>query len=714
MFSDRWNSGAGEMGVLLDVAYNKENWAFPVQWVDRPDRLFSVSPDGTAARLDDKDPIAPLKQGDRLGYLPHIGGIYNAGDRERGSMHGAFQWKISPKLELTTQYLGTGYRGRSEVDYILAIVGWTPRLANVVLPQAGSAACKTKQETVCPILAASTPAARWGGQYDYDPYFATSTWGVKEKTDTHYVNAALQYRDGPLDVVSSAAFTQSEFVNDTLIVDQQIPNVSMSVYTYGADGHGGYNSLATPSSSNPLRDPRAFVLRGMVQNWGESKGKQAQWRTDFTYRLNSGFFTGLTGGLRLSSRNAVFHGAEGHADIKGNTRPNPVDLFGPSFEKMVPGLERLGGPWLTPSRDYLIGQADKVRAGYGVAAGRVAEDPNRLFDQRERTTTVHLGARFQAELGGVEVTGSAGARVVRVQRQLRGKSRVGEVVSDVDLSTSENNVLPNLSAVVSWTEKLQSHLSVGKTITRPEFASLNPALSLIPPTVNAPGSGSAGNPNLQPTKSINTDATLEYYFDKNGFAQIALFHRDIDGYLQNFEQEEVIGGLRYRVNRPQNSGKGTLRGAEFGIQKFFDFLPAPFNDFGAQFNYTLIDGENQTRTSLASSAFNTTPLVGVAKNSYNLALLYEGHGITGRLAATRRGSYTEQIAEPRFGQNRVVAASTYVDLSLAYQLTPKMSVHFDAVNLTKEKYESYLEDPMRPRDIRYTPTTYGLSLRFKL
>jgi len=713
LVSNRWKTGVGEMGVLLDVAYNKDHWAYPVQWVDRPTNVFSVSPDGSATRLDGGKPFAPLQPGDRLGELPNIGGIYNAGDRDRSSVHGAFQWKINPRLEASAHYLGTGYRGRNEVDYIMSIVTWAPRLSNVVLAPEGSY-CRTPQGVICPIQAASAPAARFGGPYDWDPYTATSTWGVKEHTNTHYLNFGLQYRDGPWNVTSSLAYTRSKFVNDTVIVDQQIPGASSSVYSYGADGHGGFNTVTTPASGAALRDPNQFVLRGMVQNWGESKGDQLQWRTDGTYRLNAGILTGLAAGLRLSQRDASFHGAEGHFDVNPNARPSPLSAFGPGFESLVPGLDRLGGPWMTPSRDFLIDQADAVRRFYGAAAGRVLDDPTRLFEQRERTATMYLSARWNAALGDIGVSGDAGVRVVRVNRSLQGKNRIGDVVSDVDLSTSETNVLPSLSAVVGWSERLQSHLSVGKTITRPDFASLNPALSLIPPTVNAPGTGSAGNPLLKPTESINTDATLEYYFPKNGFAQLAVFHRDIDGYLQRFEQAETINGQNYRVTRPQNSGKGKLKGAEFGIQKFFDFLPGFWSGFGAQFNYTWIDGENQTRKALNGTAFETTPIVGVAKKNHNLALLYEGHGITGRLAANRRGAYVEQIAEPPFGQDRVVKAATFVDLSLGYELSKNMSLQFDAVNLTGTKYESYLGDPMLPRDVRYNPTTYGVSLRFKL
>lgn len=713
LYSNRWKTDVGEMGFLFDAAYNKEHWGYPVQWVDRPDRIFSVSPDGTAVRLNDDQPLAPLKAGDTLGNLPQVGGIYNGGVRERFSGHGAFQWKINPKLDFTTQYLGTGYRARSQVDYILGIVGWAPRLNSVELGERG---CDTPQGQICPILSANAPPAQYGPTpYDWDPYMATSAWGVQERTNTHYLNSTLRFRDGPWDVTTGLAFTHSKFIQDRVIVDQQIPNATVGVYTYGADGHGGYASVTTPTSATPLRDPNEFVLRGLVQNWEESLGKQTQWRTDATYKLSEGFLRAVNVGLRLSSRSTSYHSAEAARDIDKRATPrSPGDVFGPGFETLSPGVDRLGGQYYVPSRDFLLDQTDQVRAAYGFPAGRVPDDPNRQFEQRERTTAAYLSARWQTTLGGLDVSGDAGVRVVHVKRKLEGTSRVGNVITPIDLSTSENNYLPNLSALVGWREDLQSHFSVGKTLTRPDFLRLNPALSLIPPTVNAPGTGSAGNAALAPTKSTNLDATLEYYFQGNGYAQLALFHRDFTGYLQDYTQDEIIDGQRYRVTRPQNSGQGTLKGFEFGTQKFFDFLPGFWSGFGAQYNFTWIDADNETRLDVNSDVLTKGRLIDVAKKSHNLALLYEGHGLTGRLAATRRGDYVEQIAEPRFLQDRVVKASTYVDLSLSYELTKNVSVQFDAINLTKEKYESYVGDPVRPRDIRYTPTTYGVGLRFKL
>jgi len=709
--SNRWNTSYGEIGALVDVAFNREHWGYPVQWVDRPVNVYSVNPVTGVGRRNLDTPVAPLSPGDVLGEFPNVGGIYNAGDRDRGSLHAAFQWKVNPTLEANVQYLGTGYRGRNAVDYMIANSTWTPTITNVKLAPAGSY-CNTPEGTICPILSANHPAAQFGGPYDWDPYIATSTQAQKEHTVTHFLSQGLNYREGRWKASSNLAWVKSTFVNDTVIVDQQVPGASADIYTYGADGHGGYNSITTPTSAAPLRDPNQFVLRGLSQNWTVTKGEQVQWRGDASYRLGDGFFEGIDAGLRFSQHRASAHKAQGNNDFTG-ARPSPTAAFGSSFETLAPGLDRLGGPWMTPSRDYLIDQADTVRALYGAPLGRLPEDPNSTFQESEQTNTLYAAARFKTQTGGVDVSGTAGLRYVHVNRTLRGNSRVGDVITPIDNSSSENNVLPSASLIFGWSERLQSHLSAGKTITRPEFARLNPALSLSPATVNAPGTGSAGNANLRPTSSKNLDATFEYYFPKNGYAQIALFHRNIDGYLQDMETSENINGLNYRVLRPQNSGSGKLKGAEFGVQKFFDFLPGPWSNFGVQFNYTWIDGENQTLTSPTSNTYMTTALTNVAKQNYNFALLYEGNGITGRLTATHRGDYVEQIAEPRFNQDRTVKATTFVDLSVSYAITPNISLQLDAINLTHQKFESEL-GPYMPRDVRYNPTTYGLGLRFSL
>ncbi len=717
--SNRFNTGAGEMGVLLDAYFQKDRFAYPVQWNDRPDRVWSVDAAGNGTRLDrNKQGLyEPLNPTDRLASASHIGGIYNAGDRDRQSLHGAFQWKPNDRTEITSHLLSTGYKNRRETDYIFSIIGWTPKTTNVVVAPLGPGCLQTDGTVpICPVLSSTNPRAQFGANpWNTDPFTATSTQAFDERTRTNIASIGAAWRSGAMRLNSDLAYSTSKFERDYVIVDQQVRDASSQTFYAGSEGHGGFTSVTTPTSQTPLRDPSQFVMRGLVQGWSEETGKQAQWRTDAEWTVGPGFVRKLMGGLRLSDRKAEAHSAERANDIADAARPTPVAAFGAGFDRLVPGIDRLLGPFVTPDSNFLLDRTDTVRAFYGAAAGRLPEDPTRYFQQTERTYTGYLQSQLGMDIGDVSVLANAGVRLVRVDRNLKGTTRTEvqnapAVFTPIDLDRSENNVLPSLSAVVNWNDRLQSHLSIGRTITRPAFADLNPALSLIPPTVNQFGSGSAGNPDLKPTKSTSIDATLEYYFRKNGYVSLAAFDRRIDGYLQSIRQPETIGGVTYEVTRPQNSGKGRLNGLEFGGQAFFDFLPAPFNNFGLQANYTIINGHNETRTT-TTSPFIEGPLVNVAKQNYNFVFLYQGNGITGRLAATRRGNYTESIAEPPFNLNNIVEAATYVDLGIGYALTANVSLQFDATNITHTRYKSYIGDPIRPRDIRYTPATYTIGVR---
>lgn len=710
---------SGETGFLLDAYYQKDRYAYPVQWNDRPDRVWSVDAAGNATRLDPNAQglYEPLTPTDRLASASHIGGIYNAGDRRRHSVHGAFQWKPNQRTEVTSHLLSMGYQNRRETDYIFSIIGWTPRATDVVVAPLGPGCLQTGGTVpICPVLSSTNPRSQFGAQpWNTDPYTATSTQAFDERTTTNLASIGVAWRGGDWRVNSDLAYSTSKFERDYAIVDQQVLNASSRTFYAGDEGHGGFTAITTPTSQTPLRDPNEFVMRGLVQGWSEERGKQLQWRTDAEWTVGTGLLRKVLGGVRLSQRKAEAHSAERASDIPDDARPSPVEAFGPGFDHLVPGIDRLLGPFMTPDRDFLLDRTDTVRAFYGMAPGRLPEDPTRFFEQTERTTTGYLQGGMGFDVGQVSVLANAGVRLVRVDRNLKGTTRTEvpnqpAVFTPIDLDRSETNVLPSVSAVVNWTERLQSHVALGRTITRPAFADLNPALSLIPPTVNQFGSGSAGNPDLKPTKSTSLDLTLEYYFARNGYVSAAAFDRRIDGYLQSIRQPETIGGVVYEVTRPQNSGKGKLNGLEIGGQAFFDFLPAPFSNFGVQANYTIINGRNQTRTT-AGGPFVDGPLTNVAKHNYNLVLLYQGHGITGRLAGTRRGAYTESIAEPPFNLNNIVEAATYVDLSIGYALTKAVSLQLDATNITHTRYKSYIGDPIRPRDIRYTPSTVTFGVR---
>ncbi|RZT10298.1 TonB-dependent receptor [Duganella sp. CF402] len=716
LISNRWKTEHGDVGVLLDGTYVKDRFVNPVQWFAEPGGpgLWQVRADGTAYRDDPSNPNLAAEKAKggatTAAVMPFPGGVYNSGERERQQLHGALQWKPNDKLELDSQVIYMGYRSRSAEDYLFAVAREGFSATNVVLAPDGDY-CNTSRGHACPIASADVLAAADGTA----PYTASSTQAHQQKTDTGYGSFGAKYKDGAWQASTDLAFTYSKFTDDRIIVDQSIPNASLHVVGLDAQGHGGFTAY-TPGHPNAAADPSQYILRGFFQSWNESSGRQVQWRNDVSYRLGTGFISKLSGGFRFSSRDAEYHGAEGGADTPGGARPVPVSVFGNGFNDIVPGVARLGGAFATPSTDFLLDNRDQVRKYYGLAAGRLADDPNRLFKQTEKTTTVYGMANYGFDVGTVSVSGLAGVRVSRVQRDLSGNNRIGDTISNIDINTSHNDVLPSASAKVDWTSDLMSHIGWGKTVTRPDFASLNPALSLTPPSINRPGYGSAGNPNLKPVESKSFDITLERYFDNNGYASAAYFDRRIDGYLQPFSQVESINGLDYTVTRPQNAGKGKLHGYELSAQKFLDFLPGVLSGLGVQANYTWISGTTETATSLTGGTFTVTPLTNVAKKNANLALIYEKFGISGRLAYTRRDSYVESLNNGgvQLPATNVVRPRNQLDLSVGYEINKQLSLQFNAWNLTHSAYESYSGYQQFARDIRYDPAVYSLGLRFKL
>jgi iron complex outermembrane receptor protein len=299
-------------------------------------------------------------------------------------------------------------------------------------------------------------------------------------------------------------------------------------------------------------------------------------------------------------------------------------------------------------------------------------------------------------------------------------------------SSHETDLLPNFQARIHWTDQLLTHLSVAKTLSRPDFGALNPALSITPPTVNRQGNGSEGNPNLADIRSTAYDATLEYYFKHGGYLSAGVFYHDVSGYIEpetvtqpystSYCQAQGIptgGGIggtcNVLISTSASSGHGYIEGFEASAEKFFDFLPGPFSGLGAQLNYTWLEsrapipGQNGLPTIEGE-------LTNVSKNNFSAIALYEKYGLSARLAATYRSKYIESYypgndTDPPVD---VVKPTTYLDFNANYALSKQVYVQFAATNLLGAYYNSYSGTTLFPRDIRTVDSTYMVSLHFRL
>ena len=173
----------------------------------------------------------------------------------------------------------------------------------------------------------------------------------------------------------------------------------------------------------------------------------------------------------------------------------------------------------------------------------------------------------------------------RNQRQDRGHAD-GAAASPaahstpITVSNKYTTWLPNLNLNIHFSPQWQLRLAATKTITRPLFEQLNPALNLgIVPNCDPTRpdcfiTGSGGNPFLKPLKSNNYDASLEYYFSASGFASVAAFQRDMKGFIVNrtfrYPNPDPASGIPIEITGPVNTDKGRIKGFEAQVSTFFD------------------------------------------------------------------------------------------------------------------------------------------------
>jgi TonB-dependent receptor len=243
-----------------------------------------------------------------------------------------------------------------------------------------------------------------------------------------------------------------------------------------------------------------------------------------------------------------------------------------------------------------------------------------------------------------------------------------------------------------------------------------------------------GNPLLEQFKSDNFDASLEYYFSRNGFAAVSAFRRNLDGFVQPVTRDIVdpIAGP-VRLTFPINTGEGRINGLEAQFQTFFDFewVPTFLRNFGVQANYTYLDAKTEVDdpfgpgTALLTIVLPENPPPdpgGVSKHTYNLVGMYEGGGLSARLSYNKRGRFLDR-RDDRGDDVYIEEAKPAgrLDLSTSYTISDNFTVFFDWTNI--------LEDPLKVnfssgrggapraeyvRFLRFEETTMSLGVRFRL
>lgn len=646
LLTKRWNTPIGEIGALVNLSYVRTTYRNADRYADSA----VITPRGFGVD-DPADDIHVTTPGvGNFNFPANAGNFYEKGVRHRPAVNGTIQWRPSANLEIYAEGLWQAYRGNVLRDSFN--VNFERRDANGVAPTLSNVVLVPGE----PDKAASF--TKTGG---YVPEF--SRVAQDDRTDTYQGAMGFKWNTGRATVSGDFAYTNSRYKATEITVDGQLATAPTINVDWDARGSavfdlGGFN----------ISDPNTARWRGYNQKEFVTKGDGVQGRLDLDLETDWSFLPHLQFGVRASDRNASSQNNNRYAYVAGldialaSLPTGALEMVTDGFRDDPQRFQN----WLAPNRDAIIANSEALRqlayqsvqkatilfpndggirdAVTKYATAEIPVDPLGGFTASEATYAFYGQGKFAFDLGGVQVDGTAGARVVNTDGSYRGYSRVQASdgsLAIVPTTTKQNyvDVLPSALARIRFSPQWQVRLGYTQTRTRPSFGQLNPSLNI---TANSPGpdgsppqfdaSGSGGNPNLRPLTSKNYDATLEWYFSKNGSASVAAFYHDLDGFIGNYTQvvNDPIYG-RLQLDRPENAGKGRIKGVEVSLQTFFDFLPGLLSGFGVQANGTYLDGTNELPQVLGEGD-RQVQITGLSKWAYNLTGFYEKGKISTRLS----------------------------------------------------------------------------------
>jgi TonB-dependent receptor len=358
------------------------------------------------------------------------------------------------------------------------------------------------------------------------------------------------------------------------------------------------------------------------------------------------------------------------------------------------------------------------------------------YHVEERTRAAYVRADYSTELWGHALAGNLGLRYAGTRTRSLGRQRLfvrteraagSATYDDRLLATAivarENryhDFLPSVNAVL-WLrpETLLLRAGYGKVLARPSLERLSPNITC---TINSGklqygGNGvdkcTAGNPGLQPYRAASTDVSLEWYPGQGNQVSLAYFRKDIDTAIRTgavVRTDLLQDGTMFDVTTTVNTRGATTKGVEFAVRTAFSFLPAPFDGFGVDANFTRMGYAYAPGTALVNPLDGSElPFPGMSRTARNLALWYERGPLNARIVYNRRSGYYTGSNDTNSGNPLFVEPAGFLDLKLQWHLTARVSVAFEAKNLTDAHTLTTAGAITRPNEYSWSGRRYFVS-----
>jgi TonB-dependent receptor len=344
------------------------------------------------------------------------------------------------------------------------------------------------------------------------------------------------------------------------------------------------------------------------------------------------------------------------------------------------------------------------------------QDPEELAGNFDASEDVMAGyARYDQTFGNLDLI--AGIRLENTKLEYQGYAITLDEEGDfesLDKTTKEKsdytNILPSLMFKYKFNKNTQLKAGWTNTIARPRYFDLVPYVE----TNREDNEISVGNPELDPTKSINLDLMFEHYYSSVGMFSAGIFYKDINDFIvdRTMEDYTYLNNTWKKFTQPINAGDATLYGVEASFQRQFDFLPGLLKQLGFYANYTYtksdvsnfqIEGHNE----------DDVTLPGTPENTFNASLYYEGKKLSARVSLNYASDFIDEFGSKAF-EDRYYDKVTYLDVNASYAFNKKFRLFAEANNLLNTPLRYYQGESKYTMQAEYYDIRFNIGLKFDL
>jgi TonB-dependent receptor len=747
LYSNRWNTSIGEMGILVDVADSR--------LATRTDGLF----------------VRPFFKNASGIWVPRGADwrtlLY---DRKRDGYYLAYQWRPSSTLDFYATAFQSKYHEVWDEDAIFV-----------------------SNDPTQVVVDASQPSQINGGVFQSGRL--TQPGGVPMGTDIRASDSHSKTTDfstGMKWLIGSSTEATSELqfvkattnsLDSTVALGTNVPYIDVGLNGSNPPRIGVDSAFTT----NPSNYYWGFTMDHQDQNYA----RELAWRADVQHSFISGFVHAIKGGVRITNRYAnnidtgynwlpVFQTWMQPWAVPGGTLPG-LNLNGTvnsslvhldTFNNFYRGGAGIPGAFYAPVLSTALGYPGSYAAihdaaipyyvsgsSYATPYAPTLLDAPHTNIQHEKTYAAYAMLEFGVD--DANLSGNIGVRGVRTQNAAQGFLVYPNLALAPYLGTGQSapitarneytDILPSLNLKWEFAPNLVTRFAFSKAIARPDFSQMQayqiltaavlsgytpPAGTTTLPVDKLTLTGtSTSNPYLTPMKANQFDLSLEWYFDpdRGGMAWVNLFHKGISDYFRNESEFVTYPGVDgnsypYLITRPVNIGKATIDGAEVGWNQFFDFLPV--KGFGMSANYTYIRSRthipnDSTAVPLDTdgSKYGDLPADGLSRDSLNVAGFYEHGPWQIRLAYNWRSQYLLSVGPNGYNgtDNNIpwklpVFADAYgqLDGSIFYSFNEHVKLGLEMNNLNNAEQRTIMYQNASGKHITswyVNDTRYALTVR---